>query len=62
MEGRCAFPVREDVHAEQGMIKIFIGKDAVAVSGAFTGSLTTILPDGSDRPSVNVTFSGWRGQ
>ena len=61
-EGGCTFPVREDVRARQLTTKVFVDADGVPRviqgSGALTGTLTHVLPDGSDGPSLQVNFSG----
>jgi hypothetical protein len=61
-EGSCTFPVRADVRARQSMTKVFFDSAGqprtIHVSGAFTGTLTHVLPDGSDGPSIRVNFSG----
>jgi hypothetical protein len=58
----CSFPVRQDARARQGIVQVF--SDAageprtVHLAGAFTATLTHLLPDGSDGPSIQVNFSG----
>lgn len=60
--GSCTFPVREDVRARQSMTKVFFDAAGqprtIHLSGAFTGTLTHVLPDGTDGPSLHVNFSG----
>jgi hypothetical protein len=61
-EGSCPFPVREDVLARQLTTKVFVDAEGVPRvimgSGALSGTLTHVLPDGSDGPSIQINFSG----
>ena len=61
-DGICEFQVREEARARQGIVQVFYDADGeprtTHVAGAFTGTLTHVLPDGSDGPSLRVNFSG----
>jgi hypothetical protein len=58
----CGFPVREDSVSRQGVVQVFFDRNGeprtVHVAGSFTGTLTHVLPDGTDGASVRINFSG----
>src|SRR4051794_15844444 len=61
-QGQCAFPVRLDFVARQGLIQVFSNGDgavrAVHLAGSLNGTFTRILDDGSDGPDLRLNFSG----
>jgi hypothetical protein len=58
----CGFPVREDSVSRQGVVQVFFDRNGeprtVHVAGSFTGTLTRVLPDGTDGTSLRINFSG----
>ena len=62
LHGECAFPVREDSVARQGVVQVFFDRNGeprtVHVAGSFTGTVTRVLPDGTDGTSLRINFSG----
>ena len=62
LHGECAFPVREDSVSRQGISQTFFDRNGeprtVHVAGAFNGTLTRVLPDGTDGTSLRINFSG----
>ena len=62
LHGECGFPVREDSVARQGVVQVFFDQNGeprtVHVAGSFTGTLTRVLPDGTDGTSLRINFSG----
>ena len=62
LHGECGFPVREDSVSRQGVTQVFFDRSGeprtVHVAGSFTGTLTRVLPDGTDGTSLRINFSG----
>ena len=62
LHAECAFPVREDTVARQGIVQTFFDRNgeprSLHVAGSFNGPFTRILPDGTDGTSLRINFSG----